>query len=679
MAMFQRAANRPLLIVVENNRAAEELLPVVQAFAELTGAPQGSSHIAARPGSVSTDSILLLPAPDVLPFENLSPHPEIQEARALALWKIASGAASIVIAPVAAVLPRLQPREYYADLARILRRGEALDSAALLAHLSTIGYSATDMVEMPGEYALRGGILDVYPPESDRPVRIELFGDEIESIRKFDPATQRSTTSVDEIALLPLTDTPVHAATLATIHARLSAGTISGSQSVMESAASAGGVGTFPGWEFYAATAGASHDVTGLLSNPAVLVNEPEDVQRALDAWWSRVEEAHERSGVGNLVRPAELYLQPDEWQQRLNSLPSIDLELLHIALPSDSPQPGQPRQQQQEQQEATDEKLHLSFLTQPGSRYHGSIPAIVEEIKKLTAGGYRVLFAAGNTGEVERIAELFTEYGVNFRLGSRTPRPGETYLEDAAYLSGEDVSTTVVKTFVPDGVVLPECRLAIFGGRDLFDESEMVASRPQRQRSKTAAFASDFRDLQTGDYVVHVEHGIGQYHGLREIPQGDGQAAEFMILEYAEAARLYVPLTRLDLIQKYRSAEGVRPQLSRLGTQQWAKTKARVKKAMKDMADELLKLYASRRMAPGHAFPSDTDWQREFEDAFEFNETEDQLHAIADIKRDMEAATPMDRLLCGDVGYGKTEVAMRAAFKAVGDNRQVVVLAPTT
>src|SRR5205823_902766 len=174
------------------------------------------------------------------------------------------------------------------------------------------------------------------------------------------------------------------------------------------------------------------------------------------------------------------------------------------------------------------------------------------------------------------------------------------------------------------------------FGARDLFDESDLVASRPQRQKSKVSAFLSDFRDLQVGDYVVHVEHGIGQYQGLKEINQGDG-TAEFMLLEYAEAARLYVPLTRLDLIQKYRSAEGSRPVLNRLGTAQWAKTKARVKSAMKDMADELLKLYAARKTAQGHSFPRDTEWQREFEDSFEFNETDDQAQAIVDVKHDME------------------------------------------
>jgi transcription-repair coupling factor (superfamily II helicase) len=174
------------------------------------------------------------------------------------------------------------------------------------------------------------------------------------------------------------------------------------------------------------------------------------------------------------------------------------------------------------------------------------------------------------------------------------------------------------------------------------------------------------------------VEHGIGQYQGLKEINQGDGNA-EFMLLEYAEGARLYVPLTRLDLVQKYRSSEGAKPALNHLGTAAWAKTKARVRKAMKDMADELLKLYAERKSAKGTAFSSDNEWMREFEDAFEYSETEDQELAISDVKRDMESSQPMDRLLCGDVGYGKTEIAMRAAFKAVSDNKQVAVLAPTT
>jgi len=338
-----------------------------------------------------------------------------------------------------------------------------------------------------------------------------------------------------------------------------------------------------------------------------------------------------------------------------------------------------------------------VEFASQPTPRFHGSVPAMAEEVPKLTASGKRVLFCAANTGELERLAEIFSEYNIPFRLGTRAPRPSDSYVEETSYMGGDYAVTTLVRAWVPDGVALPESNLAIFGSRDLFDESEAITARPLKSKSKTSTFMSDFRDLQVGDYVVHVEHGIGRYEGLKEIVQAEAaeppprpaarameraapSTAEFMVLEYAEGARLYVPLTRLDLVQKYRSAEGgAAPPLARLGSQQWAKTKARVKKAMQDMADELIKLYAVRKTAEGHAFPADTQWQREFEDAFEFSETEDQSQAIVDIKRDMQQATPMDRLLCGDVGYGKTEVAMRAAFKAVSDNKQVAVLAPTT
>jgi len=219
-----------------------------------------------------------------------------------------------------------------------------------------------------------------------------------------------------------------------------------------------------------------------------------------------------------------------------------------------------------------------------------------------------------------------------------------------------------------------------VFGANDLNDEADVQARLVQRTKSKTAAFVSDFRDLTVGDYVVHVEHGIARYCGLRVIEEPNQPPLELMILEFADEAKLYVPLTRLDLIQKYRSTDtGPAPQLNKLGTGAWQKTKARVKKAMADMSAELLKLYAQRQAAVGTAFSPDTNMQREFEDAFDFNETEDQLTAIADIKGDMESSQPMDRLLCGDVGYGKTEVAMRAAFKAVQDGKQVAVLTPTT
>ena len=645
LIQLQRAAERPLILVVADNRAAEDLVPVLQAFAELTG-------------EVEPESIVRLPARDVLPFQNLSPHPEIQEERAAALWKIATGAASIIVSPVSATTIRLRAAEYYSDLARVVRRTETLDTDVLLRHLNTVGYSAVDVVEMPGEYALRGGILDVYSPEADRPVRIEFFGDEVESIRKFDPGTQRSSSPVDEALLLPLTETPVEEELLGAIHVRLSGKRITGREEVVEQAVRASGATVFPGWEFYAPVAGADRTVFDLIPHARVLLDEPDVLRVELDKVWTRIEEAHERSGVGNLVTPVDLYVTPEDWWGRVATLAGADIEQLGIA-------------------QAGKAEAAVNFLAQPTARFHGSVPAMLEEVQKLVASGKQVVLAAPNTGEIERLADMFTEYNVSFRLGSRT-RSGESYADETAYFTGDVFTTTLVKAYIPDGVMLPEANLAIFGSRDLFDESDGVVARPQQQKSKTSAFLSDFRDLQVGDYVVHVEHGIGQYQGLKEINQGDGPA-EFMLLEFAEAARLYVPLTRLDLVQKYRSSEGAKPALSHLGTAAWAKTKARVRKAMKDMADELLKLYAQRSAAKGHAFAADNQWMKEFEDAFEFIETEDQGQAIADVKRDMESSQPMDRLLCGDVGYGKTEIAMRAAFKAVNDNKQVAVLAPTT
>ncbi|MBZ5521345.1 MAG: transcription-repair coupling factor [Acidobacteriia bacterium] len=697
---LQRTAGAPLILIVPDNRAAEAMLPSVEAFCELTGA-------------CSPQAVVMLPAHDVLAFENLSPHPEIQEERATALWKISTGAVSIVIAPVEATAMRLRPAEHYAGLARVVHRTDTLDVEELVRHLNTVGYTAVDVVEMPGEYAVRGGLLDAYPPEADRPLRIELFGDEVESIRKFDPGTQRSAAAVDEVVLLPLSETPVREELLTEIHARLSGARVEGAGDTVRDALTSTGLTVFPGWEFYA-SAGAPQTLFDLLPGAAVFIDEPLDVEAEQERWWEKLTQRHVASLVGKLATPEDIYLSPTEWKEKVESIAGgmlQRLDLTHreiealedrgigtsghrdIGLSSESslhdlslPEPAD-----HPISEATDGSTTrfpdvpmsrfpdlIDFQSQPTSRFHGSMPAMVEEVKRLTAAGQRVLFCAPNTGEMERLAGIFNEYQAPYRLGSRNPQPGsETYLEETAYFSGDLTTTTIVRASVPDGVALPESRLVLFGARDLFDDSEVV-SKPARQRSKTAAFLSDFRDLAIGDYVVHIEHGIAIYQGLKEIVQGD-ITGEYMVLEFAEAAKLYVPLTRLDLIQKYRSSEGVRPALARLGGTAWAKTKARVKRAMRDMADELLKLYAERHAVAGHAFPPDTQWQHEFEDAFEFNETEDQLTATADIKRDMESSRPMDRLLCGDVGYGKTEVSMRAAFKAVQDGRQVVVLAPTT
>ncbi|GGG99886.1 transcription-repair coupling factor [Silvibacterium dinghuense] len=650
--LFARAANVPVVIVVADNKAADALQVALQAGCDLTGA-------------IAPNRVLKLPAHDVLPFENLSPHPEIQEARATTLWKMASGAASIVIAPVEAVAMKLFPAPFYGGLAQTLRRGEEVDVETLIQHLQSVGYSAMDIVEMPGQYTRRGGILDVYSPETDRPVRIEFFGDEIETIKKFDPETQRSSSSLEEARLLPLTETPVTERLLAAVHTRLSGARIEAGDDaeLVEQAVAAGGVSVFPGWEFFAGVGGAKGTLIDLLPKSLLFVDEPAMVKNQLDRWWNKIEQRHERASIGSLIRPEDIFERPELLEAKLQSHPGLELDQLGAVDVLDE-----------------DNTLgEIAFHSRPTLRFHGSIPAFVEQVKQLMQQEQRTLLVAPNQGEVERLANLLREYEVPYRLGSRHQHTGSENIHDeSSYLAGSVKAPVIVRASLSYGVSLVDANLTIFGANDFSDDADVTA-RVAPKKSKTAAFVSDFRDLTINDYVVHVEHGIGQYMGLKEIVQ-DGVSIEFMILEFAEQARLYVPLTRLDLIQKYRSTDaGPQPILNRLGSQQWAKTKARVRKAMADMADELLKLYAQRKSAQGHAFAPDTEFQREFEDAFDYNETDDQLSAINDIKRDMESTLPMDRLLCGDVGYGKTEVAMRAAMKAVQGGRQVAVLTPTT
>ena len=599
----------------------------------------------------------------MLPFENLSPHPDVQEQRAAALWKLATGAVDILIAPVESAALKLFNLDYYAGLAVTLKRGEEVDIEVLTAHLASVGYTQMDLVEMPGQFTRRGGILDVYSPEADRPVRVEFFGDEIETIRKFDPETQRSQSGLDETQLQPLTETPVTEPLLAAVNARLSHERIeTDDDDLAIEAAAAGGVSVFPGWEFFAPVAGAERTLLSLVPRFALFVDEPAMVRNQIDRWWNKLEQRHERSGIGALIRPEDIYIRPEILSASLESHVGLDLDQLGAVDILE-----------------TDATLgEIELPTRPTLRFHGSIAALTDQLKNLMAAEVHIVLAAPHQGDVERLATVLRDYEIPYRLGSRVARPGETLLDEGSFLAGDLRVPVIVRSPLASGVSFLETNLIVFGANDLSDEAD-VAARPEPKKSKTAAFVSDFRDLHIRDYVVHVEHGIAQYQGLKEISQ-DGLSVEFMILEFAEGAKLYVPLTRLDLIQKYRSTDtGPAPVLNKLGSQQWTKTKARVRKAMQDMAAELLKLYAERHTAQGTAFSQDNEFQREFEDSFDYNETDDQASAIRAVKNDMESSTPMDRLLCGDVGYGKTEVAMRAAFKAVQDGKQVAVLTPTT
>ena len=297
---------------------------------------------------------------------------------------------------------------------------------------------------------------------------------------------------------------------------------------------------------------------------------------------------------------------------------------------------------------------------SQPTIELKGRVADWVAEIRRLRDEGHTTLFVAGTPGRAERTIELLKEYEVFAVPVDRA--------DDARY-----AAVLVAIGGLSRGFRLPDAGLQIYAEADVFEEERRA---PERRKSAAKAFLSDLRDLKPGDLVVHVDHGIGAFIGLKQIGVGDAMQ-EFLELHYAGDDKLFVPVERLDLVQKYTGA--TRPPVDRLGGASWERAKSRVKKAMRDMAEELLKLYAARKAVPGHAFSADSHWQQEFEDAFEYDLTPDQVTAVADIKRDMEASTPMDRLLCGDVGYGKTEVAMRAAFKAVMDGKQVAFLAPTT
>src|SRR5438552_1656580 len=293
-------------------------------------------------------------------------------------------------------------------------------------------------------------------------------------------------------------------------------------------------------------------------------------------------------------------------------------------------------------------------------------------DVKSQLASGGTVFLTAASTGEIERFADLCREYEVPYVLGESEDASAGFTAEGAQ----ESAAMLLIRAPFAEGVTFPEAPLTLFGHADLFDVTPTV-ERPSR-KIRTSGFFGDFAELKPGDYVVHVDHGIGQFEGLRQIESG-GHSGEFMLLKYAEDARLYVPLERMDLVQTYRVLEGTHPPLDKLGGTVWNARKTRARKSVEDMADQLLALYAQRKTTEGFAFSPDGNFQREFEDAFEFEETADQVTAIRDIKHDMERPEPMDRLLCGDVGYGKTEVAMRASFKTVIDNKQVAVLAPTT
>jgi transcription-repair coupling factor (superfamily II helicase) len=606
--LLHRATGRPQLIVVDGNKQAEALLPLLQTFADLV-----------EPGN----SPVFLPALDVLPGQHMSPHAEILSMRATSLCQLADGFTGITLAPVAAALSRTEAPPYYRQLTQTLRVKDEVPLDDLAAHLESVGYERRDPVEMVGQYSVRGGILDVFSPEQSQPVRIEFFGDEIESIRRYDPESQRSIHKLNECVLQPLTEFQRSRSLLAEL----------------------GDGEAFPGWELLVPTVRPrAASLIDFLEKPLLLIDEPELTKAAADRLWTRLE---------TQFKPESAMLTWDEFSDIAAKRDILEIRQLDI---------GEP------------DKNSFYISSRPSMAFHGNLQVTIREAKTLREAGVRLAFFAPTSGEVERLADVFSEYSIPYQIdlgGEQVPE----YLRQRTQSLSAGIA--LIRGDVARGTVFQEGRLAIFGSEDLFESPETVA-RPSKAHAGTGVFSADQFDLKAGDYVVHVEHGVGQFLGIREIAQGDTKG-DYMLIEYAGGNKLYVPLSRMDLVQRFRGEGESKPALDKMGGATWTRTKTKIKTKMRDMAEELLKLYAARKLAPGFAFSTDSNWQREFEDAFEFGETRDQKAAIADIKRDMESPQPMDRLLCGDVGYGKTEVVMRAAFKAMGDGKQVAVLAPTT
>jgi len=618
---------RPVMVVTTTNERADQL-------------GEAAGYFLQALGRQPPEAMQVLPALDVTPWDLRAPHAEIAEERAATLWRMATGQAVVVVAPVAAALGRYAAAAKYRELARTVVDDEELPLETLVEFLRRAGYQREQTVAMPGQFAVRGGIVDVYPPEGAYPVRIELLGDMVESLRQFNPETQRSVQPIERVTLLPLTE------------GEAEKGEEGKRQEYRREPGERGERGED-------SEERKSSNLFQLLHEPVILIDEPEDVAAATDEFRERWGRAYERRGAGaSDAGVAAFALSEEEWAAAIGAHQRVVLERLTL---------------EEEGQDCG------NVLCQATPRYHGHLPAFLNEARARLGAGEQILLSSATAGETERLAEILRDAELPYRVGEVGGGPSASTAAEETF-AGSLPAVTLIRAPIADGVALPELRLAIYGTADLFD-TQAAGERPRARggaRPMSAVFASDFAELQPGNHVVHVDHGIGRFEGLRRMEAADG-AREFMQLTYADEARLYVPLERMDLVQKYNSLGAVEPALDRLGGTGWAQRKARVKKSVAQMAEKLLRLYAERKVAKGFRFSPDSPWQREFEDGFEFEETKDQMRSIEEVKRDMESEQPMDRLLCGDVGYGKTEVALRAAFKAVEDSRQVAVLAPTT
>jgi transcription-repair coupling factor (superfamily II helicase) len=692
LAVLQRETGKTFAVVAQANRDLEVWERDVRFW-----------YCALRGRSECEREVLLLPASESDPYAGASPHAETLERRALTLWRLVRGQSDFVLLTARALARRTVQPQQVAQAGAVLRRDEDYAPEELVAKLVASGYVREDPVGAVGEFSMRGGILDVWSPGHDAPVRIEFFGDTVDSIREFDAETQLSTGQLKEVEIAPMRELAATADDfrLWAELARERWNDEKYARALLDRTVYADEGETFPGWEWLMSLVHErKSSAFDYLKDAVLVLDEPGGVESYLGSVYetlnARYAETESADELG--LQPHELYLTAEELRARLEQTQRLELRALGrsaaivdqaIALDAEQPQTMIGRGRTGSAAPlflfpAVEAAPEIEWVAQSARRYHGRINDLASDVRRATSErNAAALFVMPSPGVAERVAEMLGDYNVEARLTLGSESTG----------AAAEAGVVVTVGRLSGGFELPSSALVVHVEGDLFDEAGDAAlerraphsevkgqkEKSKKRKSKTAAFLSDFRDLKVGDYVVHVDHGIARFGGLQTLELGPGRGGEFMLLYYADDAKLFVPVERLDLVQRYSSAEGHQPTLDRLGGLGWQKTKAKAKRAMRDMADELLRLYAERKLVGGYAYTADTPWQREFEEGFEYVLTPDQETAIEDVKHDMEEAVPMDRLLCGDVGYGKTEVAMRAAFKTVMESKQVAVLTPTT
>ena len=602
--------------------------------------------------------------------------PSERSARMTLLADLGAGRDRLVVAPIAALHQYVIPKPVFESLAFELREGEEPGWEAFGQRLYELGYSRNDVVGAAGEYAVRGGIVDLFPATAEAPVRIEFFGDEVESIRPFEIASQRSTGSVESITITPWTEIPRLPQYRRQVHDR-----VTGEPNVVAAVRAylAAGAEIPEGWLSIAYDERAT--ILDYLSPHALVVlDEPSmitTVARGLDEERSREEQVL-LAGVDS----GELSVADDEVGEALLAQVMAVVPSLRDLTSSIASRRAVIVTGGIEIGELTWVPRALeSFVleTRPAEHFNRRIEMFVAEMRRWVGEGETVWLATSGSGrlvELLRAADIPVERsGGAIALRAAGPL-GAGPRADVDSPSGRTMHgrAYVDNGSIESGFSIPGLRLRVLGDREIFGQPP----KRVKLRSVKEGVPVTLADLHVGDYVVHAVHGIGQYLGLRTETILGG-TSDYLDLRYAGTDRMLVPVHQMHQVTKYGASEGATPRLSRMGGGDWARTKGRVSEALAKIADGLVELYAERELSQGHAYGPDTPWQAELEEAFPYEPTPDQRKAIDDAKADMERARPMDRLVCGDVGYGKTEVAVRATFKAIADKKQVAILVPTT